>query len=568
VADTNLATMQRRVADRLGRRTALRFKRHGLFQDVSWTEYRDQADRAAAGLIGLGVQPGDRIGLLAENSRDWMVADIAVLSAGAIDVPLHSPLVPSQVAYQLRHSGTRGVIVSHQGQADKVLAVLDELPGLEWLVSFATVACGGKIRHLSFDRLKQDGRRMGPDGRTTVQHREAAVSRDDLATIIYTSGTTGQPKGVMLTHGNLLSNTEAMLATVGIQPDEILLSWLPYSHIYARTVDHYLMIMGGGTICLAESIDTLVTNLAQTQPTWLTSVPRFYEKVWASVEPLDPAARGQALRAIFGPRLRRLSSGGAPLPRHIGDAFNAAGLALRDGYGLTESSPVISFNRVDCWRSGTVGQAIPGVEVMIADDGEILTRGPHVMKGYWNDPEATRAAIDADGWLHTGDVGCLDADGFLTITDRKKDLIITSGGKNIAPSELERLLLTDPCIDQAVVYGDRKPFLSALIVPNLTRLGEEATKLGIAPPAPPADSDLIECASLHCLVQERIETLMQNVSQPERVKAFLLLARPFQLASGEVTATFKLRRRQIHEKYRDRLEALYTADCTERHERD
>jgi len=503
------------------------------------------------------VQAGDRVGLLAENSRDWLIADIAILSAGAVDVPMHAPLVPNQAAYQLRHSGSRGVIVSNQGQADKVLAVRDELPELEWLVSFAPVECGGQIRQLTWDGLKQAGHRMGPDGLAAVQRREGVVSRDDLATIIYTSGTTGQPKGVMLTHGNLLSNTEAMVATIGVQPDEVLLSWLPYSHIYARTVDHYLMVMIGGTICLAESIDTIVTNLAETQPTWLTAVPRFYEKLWASVEHLDAEARGRALRAIFGPRLRRLSSGGAPLPRHIGEAFNAAGLPLRDGYGLTESSPVISFNRLDLCRTGTVGQAIPGVEVAIAEDGEILTRGPHVMKGYWNDPEATRAAIDGDGWLHTGDVGTIDADGFLTITDRKKDLIITSGGKNIAPSELERLLLSDPCIDQAVVYGDRKPFVTALIVPNLTRLGEAAEKLGLAMPVLPEDGDLIECEPLHCLMEKSIETLMQSVSQPERVKAFLLLARPFQLTAGEVTATFKLRRRQIHDKYRARLEALY-----------
>jgi long-chain acyl-CoA synthetase len=246
------------------------------------------------------------------------------------------------------------------------------------------------------------------------------------------------------------------------------------------------------------------------------------------------------------------------LPRHICAGVNAAGINLLEGYGLTETAPVISFNRRENWRCGTVGQAIPGVEVKIAADGEILTRGPHLMKGYWNDAEATRAAIDAEGWFHTGDVGHLDADGFLSITDRKKDLIITSGGKNIAPSELERLLTSDPCIDQAVVYGDRKAFVTALIVPNLANVDEEGRRLGLALPPLLAEGDLIGCTVRRHIVQERVDCLMRAVSQPERVKSFLLLARPFQLEAGEVTPTLKLRRRQIHDKYRDRLEALYT----------
>jgi long-chain acyl-CoA synthetase len=565
VADSNLATLHRRIAERLGRRTALRFKRNGLYQDLSWAEYRGQADRAAAGLIGLGIAPGDRVGLLAENSADWLVADLAVLSAGAVDVPMHAPMVPNQVAYQLRHSGARGVIVSDRAQAAKVLSVLDDLPALEWIASFAPSAPdadGGRVRHLTWDGLKHAGYRAGAEGRAEIGRREAALTPGDLATIIYTSGTTGQPKGVMLSHGNFLSNIEAAHQAVEFQPDEIILNWLPYSHIYARTVDHYLVILGEATLCLAASIETLLVNLAETQPTRISAVPRFYEKVWTAVEHLEPAARARELRSIFGPRIRQLGSGGAPLPRHICEGVNAAGLPMLEGYGLTESSPVISFNRLGRQRCGTVGQAIPGIEVAIAADGEILTRGPHVMQGYWNDPEATRAAVDAEGWLHTGDVGHLDADGYLAITDRKKDLIITSGGKNIAPSELERLLASDPCIDQAVVYGDRKPFVAALIVPNLANLDAEARRCDDAEAlaVPKVEDDLIRCAVRRRVMQGRVDRLMQAVSQPERVRAFLLLARPFQLEAGEVTPTLKLRRRQIHDRYRDRLEALYTSN--------
>jgi long-chain acyl-CoA synthetase len=557
VADSNLATLHRRIAGRLGGRTALRFKRHGLYHDFSWADYLRGVDRAAAGLCGLDIVPGDRVGLLAENSVQWLVADLAILSAGAVDVPLHAPLVANQVAYQLGHSGARGVVVSDQGQADKVLAVLDEVPGLEWLVSFAPVETRGRIRALTWDALQQAGHQRGAAGLAEVRRRQDVLGRDDLATIIYTSGTTGNPKGVMLTHGNLLANAEAMAAVATIAPDEVLLSWLPFSHIYARTCDHYLMLLTGGTTCLAESIDTLVRNLAETEPTWLTSVPRFYEKVWASVEPLGPAERAAALRTLFGPQIRRLSSGGAPLPRHICEGFHAAGIPLLEGYGLTESASAISFNRPDQWRHGSVGLVIPGCEVKLAPDGEILTRGPCVMRGYWNDPEATRATLDEAGWLHTGDVGTLDADGFLAITDRKKDLIVTSGGKNIAPAELERLLTRDPYVDQAVVYGDRKPFITALIVPNLARLASEAEALGLKLPPEWPEDDFIHCSSLHSFIEDRVARIMDAVSQPERVRSFLLLKRPFQVASGEMTTTLKIRRRHIIDKYRDHLDALY-----------
>lgn len=558
MAATNLSAMHRATVDRLGERTALRFKRDGLYHDLSWAGYRRRADSAAAALIDCGVRVGDRVGLLAENSVDWLTADVALLAAGAVDVPIHAPSAANQVAYQLRHSGARAVIVSGQGQADKVLAVRDELPDLEWLISFDPVETGGRIDHRTWDALIQAGRRQGDFGLGLIAKREEAVGRDDLATIIYTSGTTGNPKGVMLTHGNLLSNAEATYRNNPLLADDLLLSWLPYSHIYARTVDHYLSILGGVTVCLAESPETLVINLAETQPTWLTAVPRFYEKVWSLVESLPPDARDATLRKVFGPRIRQLTSGGAPLPAHLAAGFIAAGLPLYEGYGLTESSPVISFNAPGRHKNGSVGPAIPGVEIRISEDGEILTRGPHVMKGYWKDDDATRAAV-VDGWLHTGDVGHIDPAGFLTITDRKKDLIITSGGKNIAPGELERLLTRDALIDQAVIYGDRKPFASALIVANFDRL---ASALGLDPGALKTDAALIVDDRAIALMRQRVDQVMQAVSQPERVKAFLLLARPFQIEAEELTTTMKVRRAHVLAKYRDRLDALYDTGRT------
>jgi long-chain acyl-CoA synthetase len=317
-------------------------------------------------------------------------------------------------------------------------------------------------------------------------------------------------------------------------------------------VDHYLCILAGSTICLAQSQETLILNLAETQPTWMTAVPRFYEKVWAAVEALPAPARDAALHRIFGPRIKRLSSGGAPLPRHLGEGFIAAGLPLYEGYGLTESSPVISFNYEDHHKPGTVGPAIPGVSIKIAEDGEILTKGPHVMKGYWKDDDATRAAI-VDGWLHTGDVGHLDADGYLSITDRKKDLMVTSGGKNVAPGILERMLTADALIDQAVVFGDRRPFVTALIVPNLDRL---RAALGGADLA--IDDGLIDDPAVLALLKEHVDGIMRDVSQPERVRAFVVLGRPFEIEANEMTATMKVRRSFVLAKYREPLEALYS----------
>lgn len=551
----NLCGLHRRMAERMGSRVALRHVQHGLFCDLSWESYRRQIDDAAAGLISLGLQLGDRVAILSENRYEWLIADHAILSCGAADVPLHAPLAAAQVEYQVGHSESRGIVVSGQTQVDKVFAVLDSLPMLEFLVSFdpiiAPQSC--RLKLLTWEGLKHRGWKMGAAGREEIDRREAATSGNALATIIYTSGTTGNPKGVMLTHDNLLTNAVGTGKISFLKPDDLLLSWLPYSHIYARTVDHYLTTWAGITVALAESIETLVDNLNDVQPTWLTAVPRLYEKIWNAVTELSPAERGQELRKVFGPRIRQLASGGAPLPRHVCEGFHAAGLPLLEGYGLTESSPVIAFNNLESFKIGTVGRSIEDVDVRIADDGEILTRGPHVMQGYWKNPTATAETI-RDGWLYTGDVGKLDEEGFLSITDRKKDLFVTSAGKNIAPSELERLLTSDPFIDQAVVYGDGRHFISALIVPNEDSLKSEAARLGCKWEV---SNGFITAKALIDFIQSRIDLVMQVVSQPERVKRCLLLEKPFQMADDELTATMKVRRRYILAKYEREMAVLY-----------
>jgi long-chain acyl-CoA synthetase len=549
----NLCSSHRHQAIALGSRPALRFRDLGLFRNLSWADYRRQADATAMGLLQLGIEPGDRVAILAENSAQWLVTDHGILSTGAATMPMHAPLSAEQVEFQLSHSEARGVFVSGQFQADKIAQVIDNLPHIEFVISFEPVEFPAATNVLTFAGLQSRGWQARGELFDTVLSRETALDEDSLATIIYTSGTTGNPKGVMLTHGNLLSNAAAMHDMSGIGLDDQLLSWLPYSHIYARTVDHYLSNLSGAVLVLSASIDDVVTDLKAIQPTWFTAVPRFYEKIWASVESLDPEPRTDVLRGIFGPNIKQLTSGGAPLPKHVCEAFFDSSFALLEGYGLTESSPVICFNRLDSYRIGSVGQAIQDVEVSIADDGEVLTRGPHVMRGYWKNDQATNETI-VDGWLHTGDVGELDTDQFLSITDRKKDLIITSSGKNVAPSTIERALVSDPLIDQAVVYGDNRKFISALVVPNLDLLTKLAKDAGFSVEI---EGDFIVTDDVHVELEKRIDSLMHPFSRPEQIRRFLVLARPFALEEDEMTATMKVRRRHIIEKYRAELDGLY-----------
>jgi long-chain acyl-CoA synthetase len=368
---------------------------------------------------------------------------------------------------------------------------------------------------------------------------------------MYTSGTTGSPKGVMLTHGNLLSNALATLENQPYPPESLVLNWLPYSHIYARTVDHYAPLVGGITVALAVSAETLVENLAEVPPTHFSSVPRFYEKVLAAVASDDAAVTAKRLKHVFGPRIEVLSSGGAPLPVPIAKAYTEAGLPLFQGYGLTETSPVISFNTRKHNKIGTVGRAIPGVEVRIGPDGEVLTRGPHVMKGYWNNAAATEETI-RDGWLHTGDLGSLDEEGYLSITGRKKELMVLSNGKKIVPSHLEGLLVTDPCIDQAVVCGEGRNFLTALLVPHWGNV-----RAALGRDLPGREEDWARAPEVIALLGQRCKGALRDLSRTEQIKKFLVLPRPFSVEAEELTVSLKLRRNVVVQRYGPRLDELY-----------
>jgi long-chain acyl-CoA synthetase len=554
--DRNLAALFRRQAERLGPRPALRFRRHGLFQDWSWQDYHGLSLACAAALMTAGVGRGDRVGLLAENRSDWLVADMGILAAGAVNVCPHAPLTAAQVLFQLANAEVCWAFVSTCEQLDKILQVRQELPRLRGIVVFDRGAAGDQA--LSWAGFLQRGRQVLAACATELARNEAALGPDDLATIMYTSGTTGNPKGVMLSHGNLLSNASACNEACPRGPDSLLLNWLPFSHIYARTIDHYLSLMAGVTVCLADSPESLVQDLEEVQPTHFSCVPRFYEKLLSTLVSPDPDETARRLRRVFGPRIDWLGSGGAPLPPAVAEAYRRADLLVLQGYGLTESAPVISFNRKARYKLNSVGQAIPGVEIRIAPDGEVLTRGPHVMKGYWNDPAATALALQ-DGWLYTGDLGRIDDEGFLTITGRKKELLVLSNGKKVVPSFIEGLLLADPCIDQAVVCGEGRHFLTALIVPHWPNLRAALGERKLAEEELP-DQALAEDQDVQAFFQQRIDTALAGVSNCERVRRFVILPRPFTVSGDELTVSLKLRRNVVLAKHREALESLYRED--------
>lgn len=577
MAFRNLVELHRVQAERLGSRPAVRFKRHGLYHDLTWQRYREEALACAAALADAGIVPGDRVGLLAENRVEWLIADLGIMTAAAVNVPPHAPLTGHQVHFQLHDAGARWLFLSNQEQLEKLEAVLPELPALKGVVVFESgigeqesgireQGAGSRDRAsesgdradvplFSWRGFLQRGRRALPSIAAELARRETALGGDSLATIMYTSGTTGNPKGVMLTHGNLLSNALAIQEVFDLAPDNIVLSWLPFSHIYARTVDHYLSLLVGNYLCLAESAETVVQNLEDVEPTNLNSVPRFYEKVLTGLHSADLQETQRNLRDVFGRRIKFIGSGGAPLPRGVAEAYNAAGLPLMQGYGLTESSPVISFSNIGANKVGAVGRPLPGVEVKIAADGEILTRGPHVMVGYWNNPQASAEAL-RDGWLCTGDLGRLDEDGYLFITGRKKEILVLSNGKKVVPSFIEGLLIADSCIDQAVVCGEGRNFLTALLVPHWGNVRQALRNKNISVDGV-ADAELARRSEVASLLQERIDGALEDVANWEKVKRFTILARPLTVADEDLTPSLKLRRHFVVRKYQSALDALY-----------
>jgi len=579
-----------------GLAAAFRSKVGGAWVAITHRQTLERVQSICLGLRELGIKPGDKVALVSENRPEWALSDYACLCARAADVPIYPTLTAKQTEYILRDSESVAVFCSTLVQVDKVLEVRDALPLLKHVIVFDSGTAAERPKVLSLAALEAKGRAAASQHPNWKQEAMSA-GPDDLATLIYTSGTTGDPKGVMLSHYNIWSNVQAVLQMIPIGHGDECLSMLPLSHSYERMVD-YTLFQAGVIINYAESFDTVAANLGEVKPTVVLSVPRLYEKVYARV--LENALSGSAIkRTIFfwakrageqwatlslaglpipgglaikkkvadrlvfsklqartGGRIRFFVSGAAPLSADIAKFFYSAGLPVIEGYGLTESSPVLTLNPLDRIKLGTVGRVIPGVELKIASDGEIFARGPNIMQGYYKQPEATREVIDAEGWLHTGDIGEIDSDGYLKITDRKKELIKTAGGKYIAPQPIEGMVKRNKFIANAVLYGDRRKFPIILVVPNFDNLERWARERNLTYGS---RAELIRLADVGAKVEREVMSQLRELAKFETPKKVVLLEHDFTIESGELTPTLKVKRRVVEKRYKDVIDAAYAA---------
>ena len=589
--ETSLATMVLERVERYDTRRVLLSKQQGRWEEVSWQTLGNKIIRAAQGLAFLGFRAGDRLAILAENRPEWPIMDLACLYLGGVDVPLYLTSTPSDTTYILKDAGVKFIAVSGREQLAKILKIAGDLPTLSYLLLLddgpREETRLGQLPTLSMDGLLALGERNGG----TAQ----PVADPGLATIIYTSGTTGIPKGVMLSHANMLANTQDATAILPITEEDLSVSFLPLSHGFERTAGLYTLLRAGATIAYGGGTVTLTKDLSEVKPTVVCCVPRVLELVyrrvlserenarfpkrqildWAlsvgkeagsfrvSQQSLPLKLRPQyrladrilfrKLRTALGGRVRFLVSGGAPLNAEIARFFYGAGITVYEGYGLTEAGPVVSCNMPGRARLGSVGPALPQVEVKIADDGELCVRGPNIMLGYYHRPEDTAQVIDAQGWLHTGDVGEIDAEGFIAITDRKKDLIITSEGENIAPQHVEGLLKQDPLIEEACLIGDKRPYLTVLIVPNRPLLEALARKHDVTDEW----AVLLDRGEFRTLFRRRLDEVNRTLPLYSRVRNFALLSEPFSQDHGELTPTLKVKRRVVAETRQAQIEAMY-----------
>lgn len=595
MADDTLARMFWNRVEKGGDRPAQEFKRAGRWETLTWRQYGEVVRELALGLVAVGRKKGDAVALLSQSRAEWMQADFAILSAGCVTVPIYPTYTPEQIAYIVNDSESRTLIVEDPGQLAKALEVRGKMDRLEQIVVIQGYE-GRESSVLTWDKLRQLGRENAEKLKSAVADRVGSVRPEDIASIVYTSGTTGPPKGVVQTHGNHMATMRALGQASEVSEADKDLLFLPLAHSFAQA-EAYFGIFAGFTSAFAENLDKVGENLRETSPSFIASVPRVFEKVYgrilAGVEAGSPAKKKifrwalgvgrqvsqlqqakkpipaglrlkhriahklvfSKLHAALGGRLRFANSGGAPLSKEIAEFFHAAGILILEGYGLTETCPALTINRFDHFKFGSVGKALPGVELKIAPDGEILGRGPNIAtRGYFKKPEATAEVFEPDGWFHTGDIGKIDADGFLFITDRKKDLIVTAGGINIAPQNIENLLKTDPFVSQAMVYGDRRPYPVALITVNPEELAKFAKGQGILV------TDYVQLTK-HPKVLERVGRIMEEknaqLQSYAKIKKFAVVPADFTQEGGELTPTLKVKRKVVAEKYRDVIESLY-----------
>lgn len=573
----------------------LKHKVTGKYIGITYDQFKEETDLFAFGLASLGIKKDDKIAIIAENRPEWVYSDMAILGLGAIDVPLYPSLTSDSVEFILNNSESKAIIVSTKFQLNKVMKVRDNCKYLKFIILLNEKDFDANNKDLmTFTKVQELGKTFKKEHASLLKDNLAFIKPDDVCTIIYTSGTTGEPKGVVLTHHNILSNVQAALDCFPISNTDVFLSFLPLCHIFERMAGYYTAFAAKCTVCYAESIETVAQNLIEIKPTIMTSVPRLFERIhtkiiknvdsqplkkqkifyWAmevGVKHIEYIKKGNIpishalkykvanklvfnkLREKTGGNLRFFISGGAALPMYLGKFFEAIGIIIVEGYGLTESSPVIAANRVDDYKFGTVGKPMPGVEIKIASDGEILAKGPNIMQGYYKNKKETEATIK-DGWLYTGDIGVFDADGFLLITDRKKHLFKTSAGKYIAPTPIESMFLASKYIDQFVLIGDRRMFLTALIVPDFEAVKEYADSRKI-----PYDKveDLVKDEEIYNMLNKEMDQFQKKLANYERVRKFVLLDRPFTIESGEITPSLKIKRKYVEERYGDLIEQMY-----------
>ncbi len=587
------------IVDNYPEHVLFKYKKDGVYVGLKSKDVKEKVRDIANGLISLGVQPDSKVAIISHNRVEWVLADLAIVTSGGVTASIYPTLLGHQAAYIINDSDSEIIFVENMLQFEKIDGVWKDCPKLKYIVVMDNTKVD-KENVMTFDELIQKGKEYAEKHPDEYKNRWESRKPEDLLTLIYTSGTTGDPKGVMLTHSNLVSNvkdsTTHVLKKRALDRNLVALSFLPLSHSLERMAGYYLMLYNKATIAFAESIDTVAQNMLEVRPTCMVSVPRLYEKIYAKI--LDTALSsgglkkkiflwatrvgsevvklrvqgkmpsgmlafkyGLAKKLVFsklkektGGRMQFFISGGAPLGKEIAEFFLAADLIILEGYGLTETSPVISVNTFEKIKPGTVGTPIPNVQVKIAEDGEILCKGPNVMKGYYKKPEDTKEAIDPDGWFHTGDIGLIDDDGFLVITDRKKEIIVTSGGKNVAPQPIENALKASKYITQAVLIGDKRKYISALIVPDFEVLEKWAKQNGIEYSS---HEDLIEKQVVKDLIAKEIEKVNHDLARYEQIKKFALLPHELTQEGGELTPTLKVKRRIVNEKYKEIIDGLY-----------
>jgi long-chain acyl-CoA synthetase len=604
----SLADLLTQQVQRQGSHAAITHKKGGRWEDVSWSWILDEVKKLSAGLVAMGVKPGDRVAVFGATSLQWLVVDLAITAARAVTVPIYASNTPDECRYILNNSESSLLFVDNdlqegkqQGRASRIRQRIGECPTVKKVILFEGAPEGD--REMALADLVEQGKKAHEADASGYEGRLSQMKRDDLQCLIYTSGTTGDPKGVMLTHGNWVFEGEGLSELRLLLPTDSVMLFLPLAHSFAQVIKTGWLAQGFRLV-IAESTEKLVANLAETSPTLLPSVPRVFEKVFANVVAKGTSAPGvkgklarwafrlfdeyveakgqgreyssvsfalarrlvfskvkENLDKILGGKMRLFISGGAPLSRKIAYFFDMLGYVVAEGYGLTETAAGSTINRADKIKIGTVGAPLPGVQVKIAPDGEIMIKGAHVMKGYYKNEAASAEALEPDGWFHSGDIGEIDADGYVKITDRKKDIIVTAGGKNVAPQNIENSLKTYPMVSQAMVYGDKRKYLVVLICVNEENARKLLQDKGITPPT--AYAELAEHAEVKAEVQKTLDLV--NAEQPpySSLKKFRMMDHDFTQESGELTPTLKVKRKLCSQKYKAMLDAMYEGDIAD-----